>query len=80
MILGGLKMIYVLIANNKIKMINTSTVKINEKICEIKKIDPKTVFITKSFDKMDFENSFNGSRIVLRDYIEKSILIGWCEL
>ena len=28
-------MIYVLIANNKIKMINTSPVKINEKICEI---------------------------------------------
>ena len=68
-------MIYVLIANNKIKMINTSTVKINEKICSIKKIDPKTVFITKSFDKMDFENSFNGSRIVLRDYIEKSLII-----
>ena len=73
-------MIYVLIANNKIKMINTSPVKINEKICEIKKDFPKTVFITKSFNKMDFENSFNGSRVVLRDYIEKSILIGWCEL
>ena len=73
-------MIYVLIANNKIKMINTSPVKINEKICEIKKDSPKTVFITKSFNKMDFENSFNGSRVVLRDYIEKSILIGWCEL
>ena len=68
-------MIYVLIANNKIKMINTSPVKINEKICEIKKIDPKTIFITKSFNKMDFENSFNGSRIVLRDYIEKSLVI-----
>ena len=68
-------MIYVLIANNKIKMINTSTVKINEKICSIKKIDPKTVFITKSFDKMDFENSFNGSRIILREYIEKSLII-----
>ena len=73
-------MIYVLIANNKIKMINTSPVKINEKICEIKKDFPKTVFITKSFNKMEFENSFNGSRIVLRDYIEKSILLGWCEL
>lgn len=73
-------MIYVLIANNKIKMINTSPVEINEKICEIKKDFPKTVFITKSFNKMDFENSFNGSRVVLRDYIEKSILIGWCEL
>ena len=73
-------MIYVLIANNKIKMINTSTVKINEKICSIKKIDPKTVFITKSFDKIDFENSFNGSRIILREYIEKSILKGRCEL
>ena len=68
-------MIHVLIANNKIKMINTSPVKINEKICEIKKDLPKTVFITKSFDKMDFENSFNGSRIVLRDYIEKSLII-----
>ena len=68
-------MIYVLIANNKIKMINTSTVKINEKICEIKKNNPKTIFITKSFNKMDFENSFNGSRIFLRDYIEKSIII-----
>ena len=68
-------MIYVLIANNKIKMINTSPVKINEKICEIKKDLPKTVFITKSFNKMDFENSFNGSRIVLRDYIEKSLII-----
>ena len=68
-------MIYVLIANNKIKMINTSTVKINEKICEIKKNNPKTIFITKSFNKMDFENSFNGSRIVLRDYIEKSLII-----
>ena len=73
-------MIHVLIADNKIKMINTSPVKINEKICEIKKNNPKTIFITKSFNKMDFENSFNGSRIVLRDYIEKSILIGWCEL
>ena len=68
-------MIYALIANNKIKMINTSPVKINEKICEIKKNNPKTVFITKSFDKMDFENSFNGSRVVLRDYIEKSLVI-----
>ena len=68
-------MIYVLIANNKIKMINNSPVKINEKICEIKKNNPKTVFITKSFNKMEFENSFNGSRIVLRDYIEKSIII-----
>ena len=68
-------MIHVLIANNKIKMINTSPVKINEKICEVKKNNPKTVFITKSFDKMDFENSFNGSRVVLRDYIEKSLII-----
>ena len=68
-------MIYVLIANNKIKMINTSTVKINEKICEIKKNNPKTVFITKSFNKMEFENSFNGSRIILREYIEKSLII-----
>ena len=68
-------MIYVLIANNKIKMINTSPVKINEKICEIKKDFPKTVFITKSFNKMDFENRFNGSRIILRDYIEKSLII-----
>ena len=68
-------MIYVLIANNKIKMINTSPVKINEKICEIKKNNPKTIFITKSFNKMEFENSFNGSRIVLRDYIEKSLVI-----
>ena len=56
-------------------MIDTIQVKSNEKICEIKKNNPKTIFITKSFDKMDFENSFNGSRIVLRDYIEKSILI-----
>jgi hypothetical protein len=68
-------MIYVLIANNKIKMINTSQVKINEKICEIKKNNPKTIFITKSFNKMDFENSFNGSRIILRDYIEKCLVI-----
>ena len=68
-------MIHVLIANNKIKMIDTSPVKINEKICEIKKNNPKTVFITKSFNKMDFENSFNGSRVVLRDYIEKSLII-----
>ena len=68
-------MIHVLIADNKIKMINTSPVKINEKICEIKKNNPKTVFITKSFNKMDFENSFNGSRVVLRDYIEKSLII-----
>ena len=68
-------MIYVLIANNKIKMINTSLVKINEKICEIKKNNPKTIFITKSFNKMEFENSFNGSRVVLRDYIEKSLII-----
>ena len=68
-------MIYVLIADNKIKMINTSPVKINEKICEIKKNNPKTIFITKSFNKMEFENSFNGSRIVLRDYIEKSLVI-----
>ncbi len=66
-------MIYVLIANNKIKMINTSPVKINEKICEIKKNNPKTVFITKSFNKMEFENSFNGSRVVLREKKEKSI-------
>ena len=68
-------MIHVLIANNKIKMINTSPVKINEKICSIKKIDPKTVFITKSFNKMEFENSFNGSRIILREHIEKSLII-----
>ena len=68
-------MIYVLIANNKIKTIDTSPVKINEKICSLKKINPKTVFITKSFNKMDFENSFNGSRIVLREYIEKSLII-----
>ena len=68
-------MIYVLIADNKIKMIDTSPVKINEKICSLKKINPKTIFITKSFNKMDFENSFNGSRVVLRDYIEKSLII-----
>ena len=42
-------MIYVLIANNKIKMINTSTVKINEKICEFVfySIDELTEFFKK---------------------------------
>ena len=68
-------MIYVLIANNKIKMINTSPVKINEKICSLNKINPKTIFITKSFDKMGFDKSFNGSRVILSDYIEKSLII-----
>jgi hypothetical protein len=73
-------MIHVLIANNKIKLMSSSPAKINDKICEIKKKNPKTVFITKSFNKIDFENSFNGSRIVLRDYIEKGLIFGFEEL
>lgn len=73
-------MIHVLIANNKIKLMSSSPAKINDKICELKKNNPKTIFITKSFNKMDFENSFNGSRVVLRDYIEKGLILGWCEL
>ena len=73
-------MIHVLIANNKIKIMSNSTTRINDKICELKKNNPKTVFITKSFNKIDFENSFNGSRIVLRDYIEKSLIFGFEEL
>ena len=68
-------MIHVLIANNKIKLMSSSPAKINDKICELKKKYPNTKFITKSYSTMDFNNSFEGSRIVLRDYIENSILI-----
>ena len=50
---------------------SSSPAKINDKICELKKKDPNTKFVTKSYDKMDFENTFNGSRIVLSNYIEK---------
>ena len=35
-------MIYVLIANNKIKLMSSSQAKINYKICELKKKDPNT--------------------------------------
>lgn len=73
-------MIYVLIANDKIKIMSNSTTRINDKICELKKKDPNTRFITKSYSAMDFNNTFEGSRIVLRDYIEKSLILGWCEL
>ena len=73
-------MIHVLIANNKIKLMSSSPAKINDKICELKKKDPNTKFITKSYDKMDFENTFNGSRIVLRNYIEKGLIFGFEEL
>ena len=73
-------MIHVLIANNKIKLMSSSPAKINDKICELKKKDPNTKFVTKSYDKMDFENTFNGSRIVLRNYIEKCLIIGFEEL
>ena len=73
-------MIHVLIADKKIKLMSTSPASINDKICELKKKDPNTIFITKSYDKMDFENTFNGSRIVLRNYIEKCLIIGFEEL
>ena len=73
-------MIYVLIANDKIKIMSSSSAKINDKICELKKKDPNTRFITKSYDKMDFNNTFEGSRIVLRDYIEKGLIFGFEEL
>ena len=46
-------MIHVLIANNKIKLMSRSPAKINDKICELKKKDPNTKFVTKSYDKMD---------------------------
>ena len=73
-------MIHVLIANGRIKLMSSSPAKINDKICELKKKDPNTIFITKSYDKMDFENTFNGSRIVLRNYIEKCLIFGFEEL
>lgn len=73
-------MIYVLIADKKIKLMESSPSRINDKICELKKKDPNTRFITKSYDKMDFENTFEGSRIVLRNYIEKSLIFGFEEL
>ena len=73
-------MIHVLIANNKIKLMSSSPAKINDKICELKKKYPNTKFITKSYDKMDFNNTFKGSRIVLRDYIEKGLIFGFEEL
>ena len=73
-------MIHVLIADKKIKLMSTSPASINDKICELKKKDPNTIFITKSYDKMDFENTFNGSRIVLRNYIEKCLICGFEEL
>jgi hypothetical protein len=73
-------MIYVLIANNKIKLMSSSPAKINDKICELKKKYPNTKFTTKSYSTMDFNNTFEGSRIVLSDYIEKSLIFGFEEL
>ena len=73
-------MIHVLIANNKIKLMSSSPAKINDKICELKKKDPNTRFITKSYSTMDFNNTFEGSRVILRDYIEKSLIFGFEEL
>lgn len=73
-------MIYVLIANDKIKLMSSSPAKINDKICELKKKDHNTRFITKSYSTMDFNNTFEGSRIVLRDYIEKGLIFGFEEL
>ena len=73
-------MIYVLIANDKIKLMSSSPAKINDKICELKKKDHNTRFITKSYSTMDFNNTFEGSGIVLRDYIEKGLIFGFEEL
>ena len=73
-------MIHVLIADKKIKLMSSSPAKINDKICELKKKDHNTRFITKSYSTMDFNNTFEGSRVILRDYIEKSLIFGFEEL
>ena len=73
-------MIYVLIADKKIKLMEISPSRINDKICELKKKDPNTKFITKNYSTMDFENTFEGSRVVLRNYLEKCIIFGFEEL
>ena len=73
-------MIYVLIANDRIKLMSSSPAKINDKICELKKKDPNTIFITKSYSTMDFNNTFEGSRVILRNYIEKALICGFDEL
>ena len=68
-------MIYCLIANNKIVCIDSSPAKINDKICSIKKDNPKTVFFTKSYCDTDFKNTFEGSIEVLRNYINKCLIL-----
>ena len=73
-------MIHVLIADKKIRLMSTSPAKINDKLCELKKKNPNTKFITKNYSTMDFENTFEGSRIVLRNYLEKCIIFGFEEL
>ena len=68
-------MIYCLIADNKIVCIDSSPAKINDKIAECKKKNPRTVFFTKSYCDMDFRNTFEGSREVLRKHIERCLIV-----
>ena len=68
-------MIYCLIADNKLVRMSSSPAKINDKIAECKKKNPKCKFFTKSYCDMDFKNTFEGSQKKLREHIEKSLIV-----
>ena len=68
-------MIYCLIADNKLVRMSSSPAKINDKIAECKKKNPKCKFFTKSYCDMDFKNTFEGKREVLRNHIEKCLIM-----
>ena len=68
-------MIYCLIADNKLVKMSSSPASINDKIAECKKKNPRTVFFTKSYCDMDFRNTFEGSREVLRKHIERCLIV-----
>jgi len=68
-------MINCLIVNDKIALMDSSITKINDKIAKEKSKNPKSRFIVKSYCDSDFRNSFEGSRKVLREYLEKCLVI-----
>ena len=64
----------VLILDNKI-YIDTSKAKLAEKLCTAKKKNPHVKIKQFTMSQMDFNNSFEGKREVLKNYIEKLIIL-----
>ena len=65
---------HVLILDNKI-YIDTHKTILEEKAVKAKKKDPKIKIKWLFFSGMDFNNSFEGKREILKNYIEKLIIL-----